>query len=137
MCLIIFLEFQLCSQPGSHDIFIGKNVSSTCRLHNTSDTANMLQVYFCPGGGQCEHKKIVSPNDLCVLNETFSQFKLLVSRPPQNTLLEANIHIYGVTGNTSLNVQCTAQYTNGIRMMDVSMNTLMIDFIMPRELSCH
>ncbi len=64
-------------------------------------------------------------------------FELLVSRPnktlTKNT--EANIYIFNVRENTNLEVFCTARRIDGFRITDVSIDTLMIEFVMSSKLA--
>ncbi len=123
--------------PELHPILIGKNVSTSCRLHDTSllsdDVENIITISYCPNG-QCTN---VPPADCHLENSVQMNFELLVSRP-NNTLTkntEANIYIFNVRENTNLEVFCTPRRIDRFKMTNVSTNTLMIEFVLSSKLA--
>ncbi len=110
-------------------------MSSLCRLHTSTSHADNLVISYHTGGRK-ESSTTVDQTLCHQVQSSMLDFDLVVLRPNNtNSNREARIFIFNVREETSLEVICTARQRDGLRMVPVSNNTLMIEFILS-ELSC-
>ena len=128
--VIPFSDFQVCSLPEVQTISIGDEVSSLCRLHTSTSHADNLVISYHTGGGN-ESSTTVDLTHCHQVQSSMFPFDLVIVRPNNtNSNREAKIYIRNVRQETTLNVLCTATQLNGLKMVPVSNNTLMIEFIL-------
>ncbi len=109
-------------------ISIEDKVSSLCRLHTSTSHADNLVISYHTGG---ENESFTTVTHCYRVQSSMFPFDLVVVRPNNtNSNREAKIYIYNVRQETTLNVLCTAKQQNGLKMVPVANNTLMIVFIL-------
>ncbi len=110
-------------------------MSSSCRLHTSTSHADNLVISYHTDGRK-ESTTTVDQTFCHQVQSSALNFDLVVLRPNNtNSNREARIFIFNVREKTSLELLCTARQLDGLRMIPVSNNTLMIEFILS-ELPC-
>ncbi len=108
-------------------------MSFLCRLHTSTSHADNLVISYHTDG---KESSTTIDQTFCHVQSSVLDFDLVVLRPNNtNSNREARIFIFNVREETSLKVLCTATQLDGLRMVPVSNNILMIEFILS-ELPC-